>query len=618
MDEPLKSRFGVTSAEILSYDWQPRLASQSCKECWSYYDVFAIGAKECQDIGDHTGRNVYLFLHVLASFRPNYDLKGNPYGPKWRESDGQRMLMAEDLLEDDLMALGGILEAIIDPEFKARVGDILWEYKRNYKAAQIAAKAFLESAERLKTVDCWPPYIERLERAAQIGASLGFGQPFHLGIVSVIEQAIHELEGNLKAGLLSHRLMQLALIHDGGKPEAYAISGERFAKDFARELKWDFSEAYWLLAAQCHRKLKNDVEARRCLIEAAECNVSKAEAGLDGRPGGIGFAALWMGKGVEALRQAQADSKRIAEAHRRFLELEKQSLSELNPLKLDLDCIPGFRDSEKEVQKAAVAHVKGKDFVDALGKFAHITTPTNTEVLRKRVTDISDGTIFDKIAGSAAVDYEGKIAASLPPSGIGPDGEKEENIMQKMLRQAVEIDWQIQVVWKIEPARFTIVSEHPIRLRDLHFLVINNPFIPLGHGGIYMRGLQAGFLGDWLIAMHLLIPQLEASIRHVLKQHGEITSTLVNGIQEDKDINQLLGMPKCETIFGADYVFDLRGMLIERFGRNLRNKFAHGQMHEGVFYEPFSVYLWWLTFRLCWTGYCFGQKLSSDDTQSNI
>jgi hypothetical protein len=72
----------------------------------------------------------------------------------------------------------------------------------------------------------------------------------------------------------------------------------------------------------------------------------------------------------------------------------------------------------------------------------------------------------------------------------------------------------------------TILSEHGIQRRDFVFLLAGNPLIPPGHEGIYLRGLQSGFFGDWLVAMHLLIPQLEASLRHVLQHRGVVTSTL--------------------------------------------------------------------------------------------
>jgi hypothetical protein len=90
----------------------------------------------------------------------------------------------------------------------------------------------------------------------------------------------------------------------------------------------------------------------------------------------------------------------------------------------------------------------------------------------------------------------------------------------------------------------------------------------------------------------------------VFQQAGAVTSTLdSDGTQKEKDINVLLWMPEMEKIFGPGIAFDLRGILIERFGHNMRNDLAHALMSEGSFYQPAAVYLWWLALHLCWYGY---------------
>lgn len=516
--------------------------------------------------------------------------------------------MAEDLTDDDLQALRGILEEIADPEYRARVGDVLWESKRDYKAAQIAVGAFLESAELHKTDDLWPPYTDRLERAAQLSAKLGFGKPLHQEVIAVVEAAIKEFENNLKSGLLCHRLMLTALAHDAPDAARYASLAERLAADFAAGEKSDFSHRYWVLAVQYHRKLKNEVDAQRCELAAAEGMIAATEKSLGEEKLGFSNAAFWMGRAVEELRQAKADPSRIKEVHLRFLDLQKQALSEMGPMDLKVDEIPGFREAEQQMQEAAAAHVRGRTFEEALARLAHVTKPTNVADLCKQMESQSEEFIWDKIVGTNAVDYSGKVADKLPPTGLGSAEVEEAAMRKKMVQNAREIQWQIQVTWKIEPARVTILSEHGVRRRDLFFLVAGNPFIPSGHEGIYVRGLQAGFFGDWLVAMHLLIPQVEASIRHVLQQNAVVTSTLdAEGIQQERDLNQLLWMPEMEQVFGPDITFDLRGILIERFGHNMRNESAHGLMPEGAFYQPASVYLWWLVLRLCWTGFAHSQ-----------
>lgn len=284
--------------------------------------------------------------------------------------------------------------------------------------------------------------------------------------------------------------------------------------------------------------------------------------------------------------------------------MQRESLTQLNPVELNVDEIPGFREAEEIVREAAIKHVGGYSFERAVVRLAHITQPTDAAHLRAQVESQSDQFIWDKIVGTEALDHTGKVADKMPPTGFGLEDVEDVVMRKKMVHQAKEIGWQLPVVWRIEPARLAIVKEHPIRRHDLFFLVMHNPFIPSGHEGIYLRGLQAGFFGDWLVAMHLLIPQVEASIRYVFQQHEVVTSTLESdGTQKERDLNQLLWMPEMEEIFGSDISFDLRGILIERFGDNMRNESAHGLMPEGAFYRHTAVYLWWLVLRLCVTGH---------------
>ena len=46
-------------------------------------------------------------------------------------------------------------------------------------------------------------------------------------------------------------------------------------------------------------------------------------------------------------------------------------------------------------------------------------------------------------------------------------------------------------------------------------------------------------------------------------------------------------------------VFDPQGLLVERFGVNLRNRMARGLMGDGDFASPAVLYLWWLVLRNC-------------------
>ena len=164
--------------------------------------------------------------------------------------------------------------------------------------------------------------------------------------------------------------------------------------------------------------------------------------------------------------------------------------------------------------------------------------------------------------------------------------------------------WMVHA--RIEPAWRQILQEHYVRAQDLAPFVANNPFVPEGRESLFARGLHAGLEGEFVVAVHLLVPQLENSVRHVLTQHGLITSSLDKGIQEVHLLGSMLCRPEMDDIFGEDITFDLKGLLVKSdtgVGDNLRNKVAHGLMDGIDFSRTDAAYLWWLTlhllFRIC-------------------
>ena len=70
-------------------------------------------------------------------------------------------------------------------------------------------------------------------------------------------------------------------------------------------------------------------------------------------------------------------------------------------------------------------------------------------------------------------------------------------------------------------------------------------------------------------------------------------------MQEERDLGALLYQPKLEELLGEDLLFDLQGLLVEKFGVNLRNRMAHGLMGDDEFASPTVLYLWWIVLRIC-------------------
>jgi hypothetical protein len=610
MSDTPKEHFSVTADDLRCYDWQARIATSKQPDCHDFYTLLIDAAKECRERQDDLGCRVHSLLGLIASFLSNYDAKSPPYTSMWSGIDGRRSLNAEDLTDADLDALSGIVTEIKDPEYRARVADVIWvtHPNGNFQIAKLAVAAFLESADRVKGDDSWVDYADRLGRAAQIASKRGF-EAERAAVVKAIESGIVEYEQSPNPNLVCERLMSILLLLEEGDSVRYAALSERLALHFRSVGNWLFSENYWQLAERWHRMGKRDADVHRCQLEVAECNISNAEAGIEKK--GALFASHWLSRGLIALRAASAPKARIVQIHQRLLEVQRLSLGELKTLEIGEEWVPGMSAKREEAQAAVAAFIAGHDIQEALRRVAYVNRPTDYAQIKKQHVEQAKHSLAEQVFGSTTLDQSGKVSEVQKPV-IGADlGDQERTLRQSLCNQAVMIFWPINVVCRIEPARTALLSEHAVRLHDLRHLVTFNHFIPPGHAGIFERGLHAGFYGDWLVAMHLLIPQIEASIRHVLQHEGVVTSTLESdGTQKEWDLNTLLWKPDVERIFGPNILFDLRGILTEKFGHNLRNDLAHGLLPECGYYRDACTYLWWLVLFLCYQGHVIAVKAS--------
>lgn len=89
-------------------------------------------------------------------------------------------------------------------------------------------------------------------------------------------------------------------------------------------------------------------------------------------------------------------------------------------------------------------------------------------------------------------------------------------------------------------------------------------------------GLERYFSGDYPSAIHILIPQLERTLRNVLEKLDVATTILRGNVVEEKTLGRILREPKLGELLGEKLVFYLRAFLIDKTGDNLRNDIAHG------------------------------------------
>lgn len=496
------------------------------------------------------------------------------------------------LTKEQLNFLVEIVPEISDSKFselKARITDVLWikKYPQNNprQMAQLAINAYLKSAKILEDPDEWLHCFKRIERAFYLAYEIK-DQEKQAKVIEHIESILDYYNGEDPLWL-SAKLMELLLDKKVSNPIKYAALAEKLARSAEDNFDWYRARGYWELKAKWHKLEKNKQKEFSASILAAETYVKESEQALKEENPSYLRASHFMEKAYVAFRDIpdQTAKLRAEQCHKNLLEYQGKSQQELVSMGVEYDFT-------QEVQYAKES-IQGKEFQEAIFTLATLVPLEKVIDLRATTEQSLKDDPLASIFPVRMMNAQGKTVATENGSN-----NSEDSIKFKM-NQDSSLKYKVYAEILIEPARDQITLEHEINIEDLLFLVKDNPFVPSGREYLFAKGLYAGLIGDFFTSTHLLIPQIENSVRHLLWQKGFIPSGYKNGIQNEHDLNKTLYRTEIKTIFDDDTLFTLQCLLVEHSGCNLRNRMAHGLIDDHEFQSGVMSYLWWFTLRLC-------------------
>jgi hypothetical protein len=359
----------------------------------------------------------------------------------------------------------------------------------------------------------------------------------------------------------------------------------RCANRAEAEKEWNHLRHYLLLKANWEKKAGRPDQAVKTEETRAETYLHDANAS----PTFMG-KAHWVAKAITAYREVSPKSPRIEALKRLMGEYQRQGMAEMQTITYPIG--NGIDPTQ------AAKHVSGKAFAEAIRRLAGVLPPMEEKSLHEAVLMRCKDPFFALVSQNL-IDWDGRLIAKRGSPVDDDPKVREHAIRAEMFRMAVEAE-KVVVSGYIEPARLQLLSEHNPSLHDFYRMLVDSPFIPPGREYFFARGLYEGLNGDFLVAAHLLIPQFEHALRFHLEERGVDVTTFDEGVQELMDLNKLFGIRRENLLqlLGQDQVFELEGLLIRRYGSNLRNSLAHGLLWRPQFFDPSVIYLWWVTLRL--------------------
>ncbi|MFW6026354.1 MAG: DUF4209 domain-containing protein [Candidatus Woesearchaeota archaeon] len=543
------------------------------------------------NVNDDKKEEIYLLFGAITSLKLNKDIGGEPFIRNLMFINSRKIKIAE--IDDSyLTLLKEIIDKINSNELKARIADLLWIKNKNYIMAKKSIGYYLKSAEKLEDATNWINCFRRINRAIDIATCIKSGnEDLYNDVINFVEELIKRNKNGNSYNLIL-KCLKLLQKYQEGDYNQYALLSHEYYDIFIEENNWKMARNFSEVESEWYSLLGNEKKKNQSLVNAAETYVEESKFRAEQNNNYLVASSL-LQSAIEKYRRLGGFNQRIEQIHKFLLEYEKEALTQMIETKKEFDI------SEQ------VKHIRSQfsdlELKEALYKLSSIISSPKIKHLKEFIGELQKETPLTFLLSSAILNEKGKVIAKKP-SLISNDVKKAEAAMNAEMYGQAKIEQQAMVTGVILPATQQIRVENHIRIDTFFDLVKDNPFIPEGREKIFAKGLMYGIMGSYLNAVSLLVPQIENSLRYVLFQADKITSGLSdNGIQEEYNLNKLLYNYEDELndIFGEDLIFDLRGLLVERYGSNLRNNLAHGLMNNNSFYTVPAIYAWWLTLRLC-------------------
>lgn len=585
----------VTRADFEAVNLEAPIHNHDTVDCPSLGEIYKDAYDKHKQASQKTPARVFRFVAAVLFMHFKFEDTAESYGPDMQMNDGRRSIIPSDLRGEQSDILAAVAPNVENPGLRARLSDIAWINKRQrHDMARLAINAYCDAVQRLgNTADLSQTSgssygTEMLHRACQIVHMLGWKDPEGLRLKTLIQGVIQDVFdrkdhwGFMKAAKLS---LQFSI----DDPATLAEKAEELAGTEVPDAH--VSHDLWKFAADAHHKIRgNDAEYNRCRKSAAECLVALANA-----YGGKGMIATnYLMRTIQELRCIPNTQERRQQLEAQLREAQTSIPDEMHTRKVEVDLT--------ESAEAARSCVSGLSLAHALRAFACLGRSPDPRALRKEAQRQAERHGFTSMIPRLIVDNEGKVTGKSP--GFFSSEEDNNIRLRHIIAENEILRRQCEAAGLINPARLQIHDEHLLEQSNFLSLVTMSPFVPADRVVLFSLAFARFFSGDFLSALHILVPQLENSLRHVLMLAGNGTSSINNDMtQEDRSLSVLLSKDRTslEKIFGPAIIYEIEDLFDFRGGPaiRLRHRLAHGLISDQACCNGDAIYACWFIFRLC-------------------
>lgn len=537
-------------------------------------------------------------LAGLTSYHFQPDHPTEPFKPMWIMGD-RRSLVPADLLDEQIDIIAAFAQTVRHLGLRARLCDVSWfRQRRRRDMAELAITAYCDMVEAVRAGNFTFSFDNRsawgigakkaLTRAARISHATRWEMPVSQRLRAMIAELVSSAHEQRRDGDFL-RIAELDLEHDITDAGAVAVMAEELVGSQELSENPDARIRLWELASRAHRRARDEGNANRCMVSAAECHVQKAD--LADSPM---LEATFLQTAIQILRNYPNTRERREELNARLLSVQPRIREEMGHFSTEIDLT--------EIVEHSVAVVRGHSWPTAFLSLVLCDQPPSPDEIRQTAVDHAQEFPLQGIMPMQMHDFQGRLVFRAP--GMGGDGGSQEEHLRYLMAFHRAHSRQVTVAGAINPIRRTIASEHPVCSDTLLELLRDSPFIPPGHQYIFARAICHFLGGEDIEAVSMLTPQLENSLRHILALNGHDTTTAnAEGIQTEASLSIILnpGQPwraLLEEIIPARYIHEIDLLFNFAGGPSVRNQIAHGKVPAGGRWDHNFVYAAWLIIHL--------------------
>ncbi len=532
--------------------------------------------------------------------------------------NGRRSSLPIDFMQSDVELFAEFAEEVDDPWLQARLADLVWLLiPRSPKHALLAIDAYrqlpLDSETWIRgSRECWLRAIN-LTRMLKAGAGERIKE-IEAAILAAFDKSRKE------DGYLALWVSDMLATHRLGRDHRPAIAAklETMARNFDVEGDLYRAREYFDAASKWFHQVGNIAKTAEMTACLAEGWVKEAVARLSSEQPSNVAAASFYENAIQTYRRIPRSERNTHRADERITELHKH-LSDAGAKSLtEMSVITSPAIDISEIAETAINAVKGKLTLDALAAFANIYRGAQVVKIREFSGKMLREHPLNALFAATHMSRDGRVIARRLGMGfVEADSDESKTTLWAEMVKHYGMELGLVVQGEIWPALETLRLEHRLRVEDFVAIANRSPIVPEDRKQLMGRALFAGYDNDFVVALHILIPQIEHMVRWHLKAAGIKTTNIdKDGIENENGLSTLIEIPQVTQIFGEDLTFEFKALFCDAFGPNLRNELAHGLLTEEDCQSTYAIYAWWLgikiVFNTFWNSARKAQKPSED------